>query len=81
MDKRVNKLEIRPSYGERVGKQWFITHRTKQQKEKRLIVPVRANKDIRNESESLIGKNRLVNEHLECEDHIYPGLNKAKTHA
>lgn len=44
-------------------------------------MPVRANKDIRNESESLIGKNSLVNEQLECEDHIYPGLGKAKTHA
>lgn len=52
MDKRVNKLWIRPSDGERVEKQWFITHRTKQQKEKRLIMPVRANKDTKN-SQSL----------------------------
>lgn len=45
-------------------KQWFITHRTKQQKDKRLIVPGRANRDVRSESESSMGKNILVNEHL-----------------
>lgn len=44
-------------------------------------MPMRANKDIKKQSESLIGKNSLVNEHLDCEDHIYPGLDKAKTHS